>query len=157
MRGKRSFFLIIGAAVALNACGGSDVTVQVLGEGADGPIPQANLEVFFYPFDRDSVFDALDTVKACVEIYAAMLPEIRVDRARMRGAALAGFATATDLADYLVRNNLAREIDQAEMLDLVARSKEMGLVLSADNVQQTTFRGTQKPLSVVEMPEIRQA
>ena len=61
MRGKRSFFLIIGTAVALSACGGSDVTVQVLGEGADGPIPQANLEVFFYPFDRDSVFDALDT------------------------------------------------------------------------------------------------
>ena len=61
MRGKRSFLLIIGTAVALSACGGSDVTVQVLGEGADGPIPQANLEVFFYPFDRDSVFDALDT------------------------------------------------------------------------------------------------
>ncbi|MEK6255193.1 MAG: hypothetical protein N2B05_10890, partial [Gemmatimonadales bacterium] len=61
MRGKRSFFLIIGTAVALSACGGSDVTVQVLGEGADGPTPQTNLEVFFYPFDRDSVFDALDT------------------------------------------------------------------------------------------------
>ncbi|MCK5482513.1 MAG: hypothetical protein KAJ13_02380 [Gemmatimonadetes bacterium] len=60
MRGKRSSFLIIGTAVALSACGGSDVTVQVLGEGADGPSPQANLEVFFYPFDRDSVFDALD-------------------------------------------------------------------------------------------------
>ena len=61
MRGKRSSFLIIGAVVALSACGGSDVTVQVLGEGADGPIPQSNLEIFFYPFDRDSVFDALDT------------------------------------------------------------------------------------------------
>ena len=60
MRGKRSSFLIIGTAVALSACGGSDVTVQVLGEGADGPSPQANTEVFFYPFDRDSVFDALD-------------------------------------------------------------------------------------------------
>jgi hypothetical protein len=61
MRGNRLFFLIVGAAIALSACGGSDVTVQVLAEGADGPIPQANLEVFFYPFDRDSVFDALDT------------------------------------------------------------------------------------------------
>ncbi len=60
MRRKPSSFLIIGTAVALSACGGSDVTVQVLGEGADGPSPQANLEVFFYPFDRDSVFDALD-------------------------------------------------------------------------------------------------
>lgn len=60
MRGKRSSFMIIGAAIALGACGGSEVTVQVLAEGADGPIPQSNLEVFFYPFDRDSVFDALD-------------------------------------------------------------------------------------------------
>ncbi len=59
MRGNRIFVLIAGA-VALGACGGSDVTVQVLGEGADGPIPQGNLEVFFYPFDRDSVFDELD-------------------------------------------------------------------------------------------------
>jgi hypothetical protein len=59
MRGKRRSFLIAGA-IALSACGGSEVTVQVLGEGADGPVPQANLEVFFYPFDRDSVFDALD-------------------------------------------------------------------------------------------------
>ncbi len=60
MRGNRLFFLTAAAALALSACGGSDVTVQVLGEGADGPVPQANLEVFFYPFDRDSVFDALD-------------------------------------------------------------------------------------------------
>lgn len=63
MRGNRIFFLIAGA-LALGACGGSDVTVQVLGEGADGPIPQGNLEVFFYPFDRDSVFDDLDAAAA---------------------------------------------------------------------------------------------
>jgi hypothetical protein len=60
MRGNRRSFLIVSAAIALSACGRSEVTVQVLGEGADGPVPQANLEVFFYPFDRDSVFDALD-------------------------------------------------------------------------------------------------
>jgi hypothetical protein len=60
MRGNRLFFLIVGTAAALSACGGSEVTVQVLGEGADGSVPQANLEVSFYPFDRDSVFDALD-------------------------------------------------------------------------------------------------
>ncbi|MDP2469533.1 MAG: hypothetical protein Q8W46_01615 [Candidatus Palauibacterales bacterium] len=61
MRGNRLSFLIVGAAIALGACGGSEVTVQVLGEGADGPVPEANLEVYFYPFDRDSVFDALDS------------------------------------------------------------------------------------------------
>ena len=61
MRGNRfSFLILAGAGLALSACGGSDVTVQVLGEGADGPVPQANIEVFFYPFDRDSVFDVLE-------------------------------------------------------------------------------------------------
>lgn len=64
MRGNRLFLLIVGAAVTLSACGGSEVTVQVLGEGADGPVPQGNVEVAFYPFDRDSVFDALDAEAA---------------------------------------------------------------------------------------------
>jgi hypothetical protein len=64
MRGNRLFFLIVGAAVTLSACGGSEVTVQVLGEGADGPVPQGNLEVTFFPFDRDSVFDVLDAEAA---------------------------------------------------------------------------------------------
>lgn len=39
-------------------------------------------------------------------------------------------------ADYLIRNNLAREISKAEMHENLARSKEMALVLNADNVKQ---------------------
>jgi ferredoxin len=38
-------------------------------------------------------------------------------------------------AEYLIRNNLARKVSKSEMLDNVARSKELGLVLNADNVQ----------------------
>lgn len=65
MRGNRFVTMIaVGAGLALAACGGSDITVQVLREGADGPVPEANLSVFFYPFDRDSVFDALDSQAA---------------------------------------------------------------------------------------------
>ena len=52
---------IAGAALALAGCGGSPVTVQVVTEGPDGPVPQSNVEVRFFPFDRDSVFDVLDT------------------------------------------------------------------------------------------------
>ena len=39
-------------------------------------------------------------------------------------------------AEYLVRNNLARKVSQSEMLEHLARSKEMGLVLNADNVKK---------------------
>jgi ferredoxin len=39
-------------------------------------------------------------------------------------------------ADYLIRHNLAKEVCKSEMLDNFARSREMGLVLNADNVQR---------------------
>jgi len=39
-------------------------------------------------------------------------------------------------ADYLIRNNLAKEVSKTEMLEHFARSKEKGLVLNADNVQK---------------------
>lgn len=39
-------------------------------------------------------------------------------------------------ADYLIRNGLAKEVSKSEMMDHLARSKEMGLVLNADNVQK---------------------
>ena len=39
-------------------------------------------------------------------------------------------------ADFMIRNNLAREVSRSEMEDSFARSKEMGLVMAADNVQK---------------------
>ena len=56
--------------------------------------------------DKEAVFDALDTTKDCLAVFCAMLPGIEVKRARMREAAARGFATATDLADYLVRKQV---------------------------------------------------
>ncbi|MEX2524038.1 MAG: argininosuccinate lyase [Gammaproteobacteria bacterium] len=56
--------------------------------------------------DKQPLFDAVDTVRACLAAYAGMLPAIRVDRDRMREAAGRGFVTATDLADYLVRHDV---------------------------------------------------
>lgn len=51
--------LVAGIVLVAAACG-SNVTVEVLTEGPEGPRPQANLPVQFLPFDRDSVFDMLD-------------------------------------------------------------------------------------------------
>lgn len=52
--------LILAVAFAAAACG-QDLTVQVTTPGPEGePQPQANLPLQFLPFDRDSVFDALD-------------------------------------------------------------------------------------------------
>ena len=57
--------------------------------------------------DKEPVFDALDTVLGSLKVYAEMLPAMQVKREAMHAAAKRGFATATDLADYLVRKGVA--------------------------------------------------
>ena len=56
--------------------------------------------------DKEPLFDTADTLLITLEIYADMLRGIQVNKANMRQAALEGFATATDLADYLVKKGL---------------------------------------------------
>ncbi len=57
--------------------------------------------------DKEPLFDTIDTVRDTLAIFAEMIPGIRVKPAAMEQAALEGYATATDLADYLVRKGLA--------------------------------------------------
>ncbi len=56
--------------------------------------------------DKEPLFDTADTVLITLEIYADMLRGIDVNKANMHQAALEGFATATDLADYLVKKGM---------------------------------------------------
>ncbi len=56
--------------------------------------------------DPEPLFDALDTVKDCLKAYADMVPAIKPKKDKMRQAALKGYATATDLADYLVNKGV---------------------------------------------------
>ena len=57
--------------------------------------------------DKQPLFDSFDNAHACLGVLAAMVPNMTFDRERMRTAASRGHATATDLADYLVRRGLA--------------------------------------------------
>ena len=57
--------------------------------------------------DKEPLFDALDTLQACLRAFADMVPALQPRRDEMRSAALRGFATATDLADYLVKKGTA--------------------------------------------------
>lgn len=56
--------------------------------------------------DKEPLFDTVDTLCDTLRIYADMMGGLRVNVAAMRAAALQGFATATDLADYLVKRGL---------------------------------------------------
>ena len=57
--------------------------------------------------DKECLFDAVDTLKQCLEAYLKLLPSIEVRREAMLAAAQKGYLTATDLADYLVVKGLA--------------------------------------------------
>ncbi|MEW7980970.1 MAG: argininosuccinate lyase [Candidatus Sedimenticola endophacoides] len=56
--------------------------------------------------DKEPLFDTVDNLKGSLKVFADMIPAITCRRDRMREAALKGFATATDLADYLVRKGI---------------------------------------------------
>ena len=56
--------------------------------------------------DKESVFDAVDTVKMCLEVANGMIPGMKAIRENMLRAAGEGFINATDLADYLVVKGL---------------------------------------------------
>ena len=53
--------------------------------------------------DKEALFDTVETLKDCLRAFADMIPAMEANEQAMRQAALAGFSTATDLADYLVR------------------------------------------------------
>ncbi len=56
--------------------------------------------------DKEPLFDAIDTLRDTLRVFAEMVPGIEVQKDSMRAAATEGFATATDFADYLVRKGL---------------------------------------------------
>jgi argininosuccinate lyase len=81
--------------------------------------------------DKEPLFDAVDTVKDCVAVFAGLVAGLEPVPAAMRAALDEGHATATDLADYLVRKGtpfrdaheaVARAVREAERLgtDLAA-------------------------------------
>ncbi len=56
--------------------------------------------------DKEPVFDTLDTVLGSLRVFAGMIPSMKVRRDQLLRAAVMGHATATDLADYLVRRGV---------------------------------------------------
>ncbi|MFL9609678.1 argininosuccinate lyase [Methylobacillus sp. Pita2] len=70
--------------------------------------------------DKEPLFDTVDTLLVTLEIYADMLRGIKVNKEAMRLAAAEGFATATDLADYLVKKGMPFR-DAHEVVALAVR------------------------------------
>ncbi|MBQ8140912.1 MAG: argininosuccinate lyase [Clostridia bacterium] len=56
--------------------------------------------------DKEAIFDSIDTVEACLEVFAPMIRTMRVKQDNMYRAAQKGFINATDLADYLTKKGM---------------------------------------------------
>jgi len=80
--------------------------------------------------DKERVFDAADTLELSLAAMTGMIADLQVNREAMRAAALAGFPTATDLADWLVRV-LGKPFREAHHItgSIVKRAEELKLDL----------------------------
>jgi len=80
--------------------------------------------------DKEAVFDATDTVLACLEVSATVLRNIQVNVARAHEAATLGFLNATELADYLVRKGVPFRQAHEMVGRIVMRAIERGCELN---------------------------
>lgn len=79
--------------------------------------------------DKEAVFDAVDTVKMCLKVFAPMLSTMTVKPETMKKAAQGGFINATDLADYLVKKGMPFRSAYKISGQIVARCIADGCVL----------------------------
>lgn len=88
--------------------------------------------------DKTLLFDTIDTVTICLRVLAAMMPQIEIKPEAMRAAAEKGYATATDLADYLVRKGVPFRDAHSIVGQTVAYAVEKGLGL--DQIELTQLQ-----------------
>ncbi len=76
--------------------------------------------------DKEPLFDTLDTLAVCLQVYTRMFPHITVNAGNMRAACKQGFLNATDFADYLVNKGMAFRQAHAVAGKAVAKALETG-------------------------------
>ncbi|MBQ7459867.1 MAG: argininosuccinate lyase [Oscillospiraceae bacterium] len=86
--------------------------------------------------DKEAVFDAFDTVKAALTVFAPMISTMRVLRDNMRLAAQRGFINATDLADYLTCRGMPFRTAYKLVGEIVTYCSENGLTLEELGIEE---------------------
>ncbi len=83
--------------------------------------------------DKEPLFDTVDTVQGCLRAFADLIPVLQPKRENMLQAARRGFATATDLADYLVRKG----IPFRDAHEMVGKAVRLGVETQRDLAEMT--------------------
>ncbi|MCU7843487.1 MAG: argininosuccinate lyase [Candidatus Thiodiazotropha sp. (ex Monitilora ramsayi)] len=93
--------------------------------------------------DKEPLFDTVDNLKGSLKVFAEMIPAITCRKDAMRDAAMRGFSTATDLADYLVRKGMPFRDAHEVVGKAVAFGVDEGRDLSEMSLQELqNFSGT---------------
>ena len=79
--------------------------------------------------DKESIFDAVDTVHMCLRVFTPMVQSMKVKKENMYKAAQSGFINATDLADYLTKKGIPFRTAYKITGQLVAHCIQTGTVL----------------------------
>ena len=91
--------------------------------------------------DKEPVFDAIDTVKLCIPVFAGMIETMTVHPENMRRAAGRGFINATDCADYLTKKGMPFRDAYTAVGNLVYYCQEQGKTLeelTLEELQRTS-------------------
>ncbi|MBQ9086238.1 MAG: argininosuccinate lyase [Clostridia bacterium] len=88
--------------------------------------------------DKEALFDSIETVKMCLDIFAPMIRTMRVRKENMYRAAQEGFINATDLADYLTKKGMPFRSAYKIVGQIVAECIEKHCVL--DNLPLEAYR-----------------
>ncbi len=93
--------------------------------------------------DKEPLFDSVDTLIACLRVFADMVPTIKTKRDNMYNSTKKGYTTATDLADYLVKKGLpfrdAHEVVGLSVAYGLKTQKDLG-ELSLEELQKFDVR-----------------
>lgn len=114
--------------------------------------------------DKEPLFDTIDTVKNCLRVYADMVPHLSFNADKLAQAVNTGYATATDLADYLVAKGMAFRdahevvgravrlaIEENKMLSEItlAQFKSLSELIGEDVFSVLEARGSAESKSVI--------
>jgi len=81
--------------------------------------------------DKEPLFDTVDTLQDTLRIFAEMMGGVTVNAPAMQAAAARGYATATDLADYLVKKGLPFRDAHEVVAHAVKSAQTLGIELSS--------------------------
>ena len=105
--------------------------------------------------DKKPLFDSVDTVRAALEIFAAMLPELKVNRKRMQAAASDPNLFATDLAEYLVKKGIPFRKAHEIVGSLVAECARKGIALNRVSLAELKKRSVLFDVDVADVFDVR--